>query len=48
MPVFKGVEVWIEDSQHRKLHYQEVSINLVDDRTVTVKTEMFRDEVDIR
>lgn len=47
MPTYKGVEVWMEDSEHRKLNYQEVTINLVDDRTVTVKTEMMRDEVSI-
>ena len=47
MPTYKGVEVWIEDSEHRKLNHQEVTINLVesDDRTVTIRIEMLRDEV---
>ncbi|KAG6375473.1 hypothetical protein JVT61DRAFT_3031 [Boletus reticuloceps] len=47
MPTYKGIEVWIEDSKHRKIDYQEVSINLVDsdDPMVTVKTEMPRDEL---
>ncbi|KAH0827976.1 hypothetical protein J3R83DRAFT_3615 [Lanmaoa asiatica] len=44
MPTYRGIEVWIEDSEYRKLNHQEVTINLVDDRTVTVKTEMSRDE----
>lgn len=47
MPTYKGVEVWIEDSQHRKLNRQEVSIDLVDDRTVTAKTKMSKDEVGV-
>ena len=45
MPTYKGVEVWTEDSEHRKINHQEVKIDLVDDRTVTVKTEMLRNEV---
>lgn len=45
MAAFKSVEVWMEDSEHRKLDHQEVSVDLVDDRTVTAKTEMLRDEV---
>ncbi|KAF8557613.1 hypothetical protein OG21DRAFT_1505110 [Imleria badia] len=47
MPTYEGVDVWIEDSEHRKLNHQEVTINLVDsdDRTVTVKIEMLRDEL---
>lgn len=47
MPTHKGIEVWIEDSKHLKLNPREVTINLVDadDRTVTAKTEMWRDEV---
>lgn len=45
MPTYKGVEVWIEDSEYRKISHQEVTISLVDDRTITVKTEMSRGEV---
>lgn len=49
MPAYKSVEVWIEDSTHRKLDHQELTINLVDqgDRTVTAKIEMPRDEVGV-
>ncbi|KAG8214042.1 hypothetical protein J3R82DRAFT_10799 [Butyriboletus roseoflavus] len=45
MPTYKGVEVWIEDAGYRKLNHQEVNIDLVDDRTVTVKVEMLRNEL---
>ncbi|KAF8134543.1 hypothetical protein EV363DRAFT_1160551 [Boletus edulis] len=47
MPSYKGIEVWIEDSEHQKIDYQEVSINLVDsdDQTVTAKTELPRNEL---
>lgn len=47
MSTYKSVEVWMEDSEYRKVNLQEVSIDLVDDRTINAKTEMLRDEVGV-
>ncbi|KAG9316730.1 hypothetical protein JVU11DRAFT_2790 [Chiua virens] len=47
MPTYKGVEVWLEDSEKRKLNHEHVAIDLVNDNPVTLKarTKMHRDEL---